>query len=44
MHKPYSQCDIKTFDDVARYVELEEDSLLANKPSGHVCMTESKRK
>ena len=35
--------NIKTFDDVARYVELEKDRLLADKPYGEAYMTESKK-
>ena len=33
--------NIKTFNDVTQHVELEEDRLLANKPSGHAYMIES---
>ena len=35
--------NIKTFDDVARHVKLEEDCLLANKPYGVAYMTQSKK-
>ena len=35
--------NIKTFDHVARHVELEEDHLLVDKPAGHAYMTESKK-
>ena len=35
--------NIKTFDDVARHIELEEDCLLADKPYGEAYMTESKK-
>ena len=35
--------NIKTFDDVARHVKLEEDRLLADKPDGQAYMTESKK-
>ena len=35
--------NIKTFDDVAQHVELEEDSLLADKPVGQAYMTKSKK-
>ena len=35
--------NIKTFDDVARHVELEEDRFLADKPYGEAYMTESKK-
>ena len=35
--------NIKTFDDVARHVDLEEDHLLADKSSGHAYMTESNK-
>ena len=35
--------NIKTFDDVARYVELEKDRLLVDKPYGEAYMTESKK-
>ena len=35
--------NIKTFDDVARHVELEEDCLLTDKPYGEAFMTESKK-
>ena len=34
--------NIKTFDDVARHVELEEDRLLSEKPANEAFMTESK--
>ena len=34
--------NIKTFDDVARHVELEEDRLLSKKPANEDFMTESK--
>ena len=34
---------IKTFDDVARHVELEEDCLFADKSSGQAYMTESNK-
>ena len=34
--------NIKTFDDVARYVELEEDHLLAEKPVQEAFMTKNK--
>ena len=34
--------NIKTFDDVARHVELEEDRLLSEKPTNEAFMTESK--
>ena len=33
--------NIKTFDDVARHVKLEEDRLLVDKPYGEAYMTES---
>ena len=33
--------NIKTFDDVVRHVELEEDHRLANKPYEEAYMTES---
>ena len=36
--------NIKTFDDVTRHVEIEEDRLLVDKPSRQVYMIESKRK
>ena len=35
--------NIKTFDDVARHVELEEDRLLADKSSGQTYMIESNK-
>ena len=35
--------NIKTFDDVARHVELEEDRLLADKSSGQAYMTKSNK-
>ena len=35
--------NIKTFDDIARHVELEEDCLLADEPYGEAYMTESKK-
>ena len=35
--------NIKTFDDVARHVELEEDRLLTDKPYGEAYMTESNK-
>ena len=35
--------NIKTFDDVARHVELEKDRFLADKTSGQAYMTESKK-
>ena len=34
--------NIKTFDDVACHLELEEDRLLADKPAGEIFMTEFK--
>ena len=34
--------NIKTFDDVARHVELEEDHLLSEKPANEAFMRESK--
>ena len=34
--------NIKTFDDVARHAELEEDRLLSEKPANEAFMTESK--
>ena len=34
--------NIKTFNDVARHVELEEDHLLAEKPIQEAFMTENK--
>ena len=34
--------NIKTFDDVARHVELEEDRLLSEKPANEAFITESK--
>ena len=34
--------NIKTFDDVARQVELEEDRFLAEKPDQEAFMTENK--
>ena len=35
--------NIKTFDDVARHVKLEEDRLLVDKPYGEAYMTVSKK-
>ena len=35
--------NIKTFDDIARHVELEEDRFLTFKPYGEAYMTESKK-
>ena len=35
--------NIKTFDDVARHVELEKDCLLTDKPHEEAYMTESKK-